>query len=155
MRGKSSSRKPQAKGRILILGDHPLVRRGLIALIENEPDLCVCAEAATQREGLDAIATSRPDLVIIDLSLKDGAGLEIVKEIRKGHKRLPVLVLSMHDSPIHAERAFRAGAGGYVTKQDMSETVLIGIRRVLNGKKYVSPKIRVGRVWGDENSPIT
>jgi len=143
---KSSPRKPQAKRRILILGDHPLLRRGLIALIENEPDLCVCAEAATQREGLDAIATFTPDLVITDLSLKDGAGLEIVKDIRSGNKRLPVLVLSMHAAPIHAERAFKAGAGGYVTKQEMGETVLIAIRRVLNGDKYVSPKIRVGRV---------
>ena len=93
---------------------------------------------------LDAISSSRPDLVIIDLALKDGDGLEIVKEIRLHHKRLPVLVLSMHAAPIHAERAFKAGAGGYVTKQEMGETVLIAIRRVLNGKKYVSPKIRVG-----------
>ena len=99
MRGKSSPRKPQVKRRILILGDHPLMRRGLIALIENEPDLSVCAVAATQREGLDAIASFAPDLVITDLSLKDGAGLEIVKEIRLGHKRLPVLVLSMHAHP--------------------------------------------------------
>jgi DNA-binding NarL/FixJ family response regulator len=142
MRGKSSPRKRQAKRRILILGDHPLVRRGLIALIENEPDLTVFSEAATQREGLDAIAASRPDLVIIDLSLKDGVGLEIVKDIRVGHNRLPVLVLSMHDAPIHAERAFRAGAGGYVTKQELSATVLIAIRRVLKGEKYVSPRIR-------------
>jgi DNA-binding NarL/FixJ family response regulator len=142
MRGKSSPRKPHAKRRILILGDHPLVRRGLIALIENEPDLTVFSEAATQREGLDAIAASRPDLVIIDLSLKDGVGLEIVKDIRVGHNRLPVLVLSMHDAPIHAERAFRAGAGGYVTKQELSATVLIAIRRVLKGEKYVSPRIR-------------
>jgi DNA-binding NarL/FixJ family response regulator len=142
MPGKSSPRKPQAKRRILILDDHPLVRRGLIALIETEPNLSVCAEAATRREGLDAIASSRPDLVIIDLSLKDGNGLEIVKDIRLGHKCLPVLVLSMHDAPIHAERAFRAGAGGYVTKQEMGATVLIAIRRVLKGEKYVSPRIR-------------
>ncbi len=129
MRGKSSSRKPHAKRRILILGDHPLVRQGLIALIENEPDLSVCAEAATQREGLDAISSFAPDLVITDLSLKDGDGLEIVKDIRSGHKRLPVLVLSMHDAPIHAERAFRAGAGGYVTKREMSETGRSASRR--------------------------
>jgi len=146
MRVKSSSRKPQTKRRILIIDDHPRVRRGLIALIENEPDLCVCAEAATHREGLDSISSSRPDLVIVDLSLKDGAGLEIVKEIRFRHKRLPVLVLSMHAAPIHAERAFRAGAGGYVTKQEMGETVLIAIRSLLSGEMYVSPKIRVGRV---------
>ena len=118
----------------------------MIALIGTEPDLTVCAEAATHREGLDAIASFTPDLVITDLSLKDGGGLEIVKKIRLGHKRLPVLVLSMHAAPIHAERAFKAGANGYVTKQEMSETVLITIRRVLSGRKYVSLKIRVGRV---------
>jgi DNA-binding NarL/FixJ family response regulator len=144
MRSKRSPRKPQAKRRILILCDHPLVRRGLIALIENEPDLTVCAEAATQREGLEAVTSFAPDLVITDLALKDGAGLEIVKDIRLGHKGLPVLVLSMHAAPIHAERALRGGAGGYVTKQEMGETVLIAIRRVLNGEKYVSPKIRIG-----------
>jgi len=142
MRGKSSSQKPQTKRRILIVDDHPLVRRGVTALIETEPDLTVCAEAATQREGLDAIASFTPDLVITDLLLKDGDGLDLVKDIRLRHKRLPVLVLSMHDAPIHAERAFRASAGGYVTKQEMSETLLIAIRRVLNGEKYVSPKIR-------------
>jgi DNA-binding NarL/FixJ family response regulator len=122
------------------------VRQGLIALIETEPDLSVCAEAATHWEGLDAIASFTPDLVITDLSLKDGAGLEIVQEIRSRHKRLPVLVLSMHAAPIHAERAFRAGAGGYVIKQEMNATVLTAIRRVLSGEKYVSPKTRVGRV---------
>ncbi len=143
MRGKSSPLKPQTRRRILIIDDHPLVRRGLIALIENEPDLSVCAEAATHREGLDAIFSSRPDLVITDLSLKEGQGFDIVKEIRLGHKHLPVLVLTMHDAPIYAESAFKAGASGYVTKQEMSETVLIAIRCVLGGEKYVSPKIRV------------
>jgi len=140
MRTKSSSRGPSAKRRILIVDDHPLVRRGLTALIDNEPDLTVCAEAATQRAGLDAISSSRPDMVIADLSLKDGDGLDMVKEIWLGHKRLPVLVLSMHDAPIYAERAFQAGASGYVSKQEMSETVLIAIRGLLDGEKYVSPK---------------
>jgi DNA-binding NarL/FixJ family response regulator len=142
MRRKGSSRETPGKRRILIVDDHPLVRRGLTALIEYEPDLTVCAQAATEREGLDAISSSRPDLVIADLWLKDGDGLEMVKEIRLGYRDLPILVLSMHDSPVYAERAFQAGASGYVTKQEMSETVLIAIRRVLSGEKYVSPKIR-------------
>ena len=132
-----------AKRRILIVDDHPLVRRGLSALIDNEPDLTVCAEAATQREGVDAISSSKPDLVIADLSLADGDGLELVKQIRLHDKHLPVLVLSMHDTPLYAERAFKAGASGYVTKQEMSETVPLAIRRVRDGEKHVSTKTEV------------
>ncbi len=116
------------------------MRRGLTALIDIVPDLTVCADAATQGEGLEAIASSRPDLVITDLSFKDGDGLKIMEGVRLHHKRLPVLVLSMHDAPIYAERAFQAGASGYVNKQEMSETVLIAIRRLLDGEKYLSPK---------------
>ena len=146
MRSKNTARAIPAKRRILIVDDHPLVRHGLSALIDNEPDLTVCAEAATERAGLDAIAASQPDLVIADLSLKNGDGLEMVKEIRLRHKHLPVLVLSMHDTPLYAERAFQAGASGYVTKQEMSETVLIAIRRVLDGEKYLSAKTEVERI---------
>jgi DNA-binding NarL/FixJ family response regulator len=144
MRGKRSSRETLAKRRILIVDDHPLVRRGLAALIDNEPDLTVCAAAATQRTGLEAIASSRPDLVIADLSLADGDGLALVKDIRSDHEDLPVLVLTLHDAPLWARRAFQAGATGYVTKQEMTETLLVAIRCVLDGKKYVSPKIGDG-----------
>ncbi len=140
MHSKNSAQKTPTKRRILIIDDHALVRRGLTALIDNEPDLTVCADAATQGEGLEAIASSRPDLVITDLSFKDGDGLKIMEGVRLHHKRLPVLVLSMHDAPIYAERAFQAGASGYVNKQEMSETVLIAIRRLLDGEKYLSPK---------------
>ena len=143
MCAKISARKPQTKRRILIVDDHPLVRNGLSALIDNEPDLTICAEAATERAGLDAIAASQPDLVVADLSLKDGDGLELVKQIRLHDKHLPVLVLSMHDTPLYAERAFKAGASGYVTKQEMSETVPLAIRRVLNGQKYLSPTTEI------------
>ena len=132
-----------AKRRILIVDDHPLVRRGLSALIDNEPDLTVCAKAATQRAGLDAIAASQPDLVIADLSLQNGDGLEMVKEIRLRHKHLPVLVLSMHDAALYAERAFKAGASGYVIKEEMSDTVLLAVRRVLDGQKYLSPTTEI------------
>ena len=142
------AREPAVERRILIVDDHPLVRRGLAALIANEPDLTVCAEAATHRAGLEAIASSRPDLVIADLSLADGDGLEMVGDIRAGHGDLPVLVLSMHDAPVYLQQAFRAGANGYVTKQEMSETVLIAIRRVLGGWRYVSPKMRAVEAGG-------
>lgn len=132
------------KQRILIVDDHPLVRRGLRVLIDSEPDLRVCAEAATHQEGLVAIIPSRPDLVIADLSLGAGNGLDMLKDIRTSHAHLPVLVLSMHDASLYAERAFRAGANGYVSKQEMGETLLVAIRCVLGGDTYISPKVRAG-----------
>lgn len=145
MRTKHSPRVSEAKRRIAIIDDHPLLRRGLIALIDNEPDLTVCAEAAGYRTGLKAIALCKPNLVITDLSLGDGDnGLRLVQAIRSGHKDLPVLVLSMHDSPIFLERAFQAGANGYVTKQEMGETLLLAMRQVLGGARYVSPKMVAG-----------
>ena len=142
-RGTSPAKGP-GKRRILIVDDHPLVRLGLTALIDNEPDLTVCASAANQRAGLEAIASSQPDLVIADLSLGVDDGLAMVEKIRSGHEDLPVLVLTMHDTPLHARRAFRAGALGYVTKHEMGETLLIAIRCVLGGEKYVSPKMSAG-----------
>lgn len=131
-----------AKRRILIVDDHPLVRRGLTALIDDEPDLMVCAAAATRRAGLAAIAASRPDLVVVDLSLGDGDGLDLLKDIRAAHADLPVLVLTIHDASVYAQQAFRAGAHGYVTKQEMGEAVLLAIHSVLEGKKYMSARIR-------------
>ena len=140
MRAKDSPQKTPAKRRILIVDDQPLIRRGLASLIANEPDLMVCGEAATQNAGVDAIPSARPDLVITDVSFKDGASLAMVKAIRRRYKHVPVLVHSMHDAPIYAERAFQAGASGYVTKQETGDTVLIAIRRVLDGERYLSPK---------------
>jgi DNA-binding NarL/FixJ family response regulator len=127
--------------RILIVDDHQLLRRGLTALIDNEPDLTVCAAVATQREGLAAIASSRPDLVIVDLSLGEDDGLALLKDIRALHGDLPVLVLTVHDAPVYARQALRAGADGFVTKQEMGETVLLAIRSVLEGEKYISAEI--------------
>lgn len=139
-----SPESTQLKRRILIVDDHPLVRRGLTALIDNEPDLTVCASAATHVAGLEAVESSRPDLVIADLSLGIDDGLAMVEEIHAGHCDLPVLVLSMHEAPVYARRALRAGARGYVTKQEMLETLLVAIRRVLDGDEFVSPEIRAG-----------
>ena len=137
--GASSTRM-----RRLVVDDHPLVRRVLRALIDNESDLRVCAEAATHQEGLAAIVPTRPDLVIADLSLGAGNGLAMLKDIRARHTHLPVLVLSMHDASLYAERALRAGANGYVSKQEMGETLLVAIRCVLGGDTYISPEIRTG-----------
>jgi DNA-binding NarL/FixJ family response regulator len=144
MRREQSPEATHPKRRILIVDDHPLVRRGLIALIDNEPDLTVCASAGTHDAGLEAVASSRPDLVIADLSLGIDDGLAMVEEIHSGHCDLPVLVLSMHEAPVYARRALRAGARGYVTKQEMLETLLVAIRRVLDGEEFVSPDLRAG-----------
>lgn len=124
--------------RILLVDDHALFRRGLKALIETEPDLVVCAEAATHQAAVAALATANSDLVIADLTLGRGNGLALIREIKRLFPDLPVLTLSMHDEASHAERALRAGARGYVSKQELDDTILIAIRRLLAGETYVS-----------------
>lgn len=123
---------------ILLVDDHPVLRRGLASLIETEPDLAVCGEAATCRAALEAIRESGPDLVVVDLALEGCDGLDLVKEMRVCHPEIPALVLSMHDEEVYAERSLKAGARGYVTKQQLDETVLIAIRHLLAGKTYIS-----------------
>ena len=127
-----------ARKKILIVDDHPVLRRGLAGLIESDPDLAVCATAATCQDALAAIRERRPDLVIVDLALGTGDGLELIKEMKAHHSTIPSLVLSMHDESVFAERSLRAGARGYITKQQLDETVLIAIRRVLDGETYMS-----------------
>jgi len=127
--------------RILLVDDHPLVRTGLARLIDDEPDLEVCAEAADTGEALQRIEDCRPDLAIIDISLKEGSGLELIKRIRGHNARIRLLVLSMHDESLYAERALRAGAMGYVNKQEASARVVEAIRKVLAGKIYLSERM--------------
>ena len=134
-----SSKTP--KTRILLVDDHALVRRGLTALIESEPDLMVCGEATNHQDGLAAIAATQPDFVIADLTLKDSDGLEMIKDIKRCFPGQLVLVLSMHEETTYAERALRAGARGYLTKQDMADTVLVAIHRMLAGEIYTSEAI--------------
>lgn len=134
-----AARPPKpAKQRILLVDDHALLRRGLAMLIGTEPDLVVWAEAATCQAAKDALAVDQPELVIADLSLKHDDGLELIKDLKRQYPNLPVLVLSMHEETIYAERALRAGANGYVTKQEMDDTVLVAIRRVLAGEVHIS-----------------
>lgn len=140
MRGKKTARKPPR--RILIVDSHPLVRRGLAALVDNETDLTVCAAVATRQAGLAALGPSRPDLVIAELSLAEGDGLVLIKDIRERYATLPILVLSMHDAGEGARRAFRAGANGYASKQEMGDELLAAIRSVLDGGRYESPRLR-------------
>ena len=119
------------------------MRRGLASVIKSEPDLAVCGEATTCRAALDAIRQSQPDLVIVDVGLEGSEdGLDLVKDMKKRHPRIPALVLSMHDEAVYAERSLQAGARGYITKQQLGETVLVAIRLLLTGEIYMSDKLR-------------
>jgi DNA-binding NarL/FixJ family response regulator len=126
---------------ILLVDDHPLVRRGLAQLINAQADLLVCGEAGTPDEALAAAATLRPGMAIVDLGLGNADGLDLVKALAARHPQLPVLVCSMHQEATHAERALRAGAKGYVMKEESDGTVLAAIRRVLSGQIHVSEQV--------------
>ena len=133
--------QPEGKRTILIVDDHPVLRRGLASLIEPEPDLAVCGEASSCRAALAAIRESRPDLAIVDLSLEGCDGLDLVKDMKKRHPGIPVLVLSMHEESVYAERALRAGARGYLSKQQLDDAVLTAMRRLLAGETFMSPEL--------------
>lgn len=128
----------QENPRVFIVDDHPIVRLGLIRLINAQPELEFAGEAESGPEALEALDGANPGLIIVDLALKGMDGIELIKEIRKRYELLPVLVLSMLDETVYAERALRAGATGYVMKQAATETLLEAIRRVLRGEVYVS-----------------
>src|ERR1700737_4060390 len=127
--------------RVLIVDDHPIVRQGLRRVMENEDDLTVGGEAETARDARTAIKELNPDVVIADISLKQGDGIELVRDVRAHHPQLPILVLSMHDETIYAERMLSAGANGYIMKQAASEQFLVSLRRVLDGGIYVSEAV--------------
>ena len=127
--------------RILIVDDHPIVRRGLARLVSDERDLVVCGEAENAQEGLLAIGKLKPDLVVVDISPSGKTGLDLIKDLRSQHPQLPVLVMSMHDEQIYAERALRAGGRGYIMKQAGGKILMEAIRQVLSGQVYVSSKI--------------
>ena len=128
------------KARVLLVDDHPIVRQGLGQLINEEPDLSVCAEAEDFQQALASLDCN-PDVAIVDISLKERSGIELIKEIRSRKPQLPILVLSMHDESLHAERVLRAGAKGYIMKQEATEQVMNAIRKVLKGEVYLSDKM--------------
>jgi DNA-binding NarL/FixJ family response regulator len=130
-----------AKKRILVVDDHPIIRQGLALMLNREGDLVVCGEAEDATGAMLVMASARPDILIVDISLNGPDGLDLLKNIRTAHPALPVLILSMHDESIYAERALRAGANGYIMKQEATEKVLVAIRRILNGEIYVSERI--------------
>jgi DNA-binding NarL/FixJ family response regulator len=130
------------KRRIFIVDDHPIVRQGLTQLLNSEPDLIISGQGEDVYKSLAAIRQDPPDMALVDVSLKDGDGIELIKELRGLMPDLPTLVLSMHDEQIYAERALRAGARGFVMKQEPPDTLLSAIRLVLKGGVYVSDRMR-------------
>jgi DNA-binding NarL/FixJ family response regulator len=138
MTAKAPASSLLQKSKILLVDDHAVVRFGIGQLINKQPDLMVCGEAETAGKALDLIGATTPDLVIVDITLKESSGLELIKNVKIHHPKTPVLVVSMHDESIHGEMAMRAGALGYIMKEEAMEKVLVAIRRVLVGEIYVS-----------------
>ena len=124
--------------RVVLVDDHPIMRHGLAQLIRMESGLDVCGEAGSAREGLEVIAKLKPDLAVIDLTLPDKNGLELVKDIRAMHPATQCLVLSMHDEALYGERSLRAGARGYVMKEEAADHLIHAIQKVLSGSLYIS-----------------
>jgi len=143
-----------AKKKVLLVDDHPLVRLGIGQLINRQPDLKVCGEAEDAQGALERVTDLKPDVVILDLSLKDSDGLEVLKDIRIQHPNIPVLVLSIHNECLYGELALRAGAKGYVMKSEPLENMLSAIRRVLLGGIYVSESMSDRMLQQHARSPI-
>jgi len=129
------------KERVVIVDDHPLFRERLAQLINHELDMEVCGEAENAAQGIQLIRSSSPDLAIVDITLKGSSGLELIKSIKALSIGTPVLVLSMHDEALYAERALRAGATGYITKHQAADEIIVAIRRVLAGEVYLSERM--------------
>jgi DNA-binding NarL/FixJ family response regulator len=146
--------------RVLIVDDHPIVRQGLKRMIETEPDMEVCGEAATEAQARRAIRELAPDIVIVDLALQEGDGLELVRDVHAHHPDVPMLVLSMHDETIYAERLLAEGASGYIMKQAAADQLLNALRAVLRGERYLSEQlaqtlgVRDGGAEGDAVDPV-
>jgi len=145
---ESEANKPQAstlrkpKTRVLLVDDHPILRRGLAQMINLEADMLVCGEAEDGPKAFELAGTSNPDVAVIDVCLKGGNGIELVKNLKARFPDLPMLVLSMYDESLYAERALRAGSLGYIMKEEATEQVLVAIRRVLSGEIFLSDKMK-------------
>jgi DNA-binding NarL/FixJ family response regulator len=129
------------KANVFIVDDHPLVREWLTNLIHQQPDFLVCGEAEAAAAALQAIKALKPDVAIVDISLKEGSGLELIKNIKANCSGVAVIVLSMHDESLYAERTIRAGARGYIMKRETTKRIIEAIRTVLGGKLYVSERL--------------
>ena len=142
------------KARILIVDDHVIVRQGIAQLVNRELDLDVCAEAGDADSAIAVLRDTKVDLAIVDISLPGTSGIELVKLMREAQPQLPVLVMSMHDEALYSDRAFRAGAKGYVMKQEATEKLLAAIRKILNGGVYVSDRMQTVMVQRFLNSGV-
>jgi DNA-binding NarL/FixJ family response regulator len=130
-----------ARTRVLLVDDHPVMRQGMAAIINEEPDLVVCGQADGVRDAIAAAAQTRPHVALVDLSVADGDGLELIRDLKTRFPDVRSLVLSMYDETVYAERALRAGALGYVMKAEAATTVMAAIRKVLRGETYLSPRM--------------
>jgi DNA-binding NarL/FixJ family response regulator len=145
------------KTRVVVVEDHPMFREQLVHLIEKEPDMEVCGEADNVPDGVARIRETKPQVVILDITLKNSNGLELLKDLRAAGIEAPVLVLSMHEESLYAERALRAGARGYITKSEASSRVLAALREVLKGEIYLEAKTMariVQRAVAAKNEPL-
>lgn len=142
MAGKNKDNlKTQNKTKILIVDDHPIFRKGLIHLINDEEDMYVSGEAEDVFSAVQEMKKNKPDMVIVDITLKDTSGIELIKYIKDHYPEIPVLVISMHEETLYAERAIKAGALGYIMKQEMTENVACAIRQVMKGHLYLSERM--------------
>jgi DNA-binding NarL/FixJ family response regulator len=133
--------RDSSRTRVLLVDDHPVMRQGMAAIINEEPDLIVCGEADGVRTAIAAAAQTRPDVALVDLSVVDGDGLELIRDLKNRFPDVRSLVLSMYDETVYAERALRAGARGYIMKAEAATTVMDAIRAVLRGDTYLSPRM--------------
>ncbi len=142
MTTKKKTPPGKRKSRILLVEDHPIMREGFAQLINHEPDLQVCGQAGSAPKAMESIQALQPDMAIVDISLKGTNGIELIKNLKAQYPSLPVLALSMHDESLYAERVLRAGAKGYVMKQEPTEKVMMAIRQVLDGDIFLSDAMR-------------
>jgi len=138
---KEKKDQEKTKTRILVVDDHDIVRKGLTLLINQEPDLMVCAEAENGENIFELIENHKVDLAIIDISLNDMDGIELTQKVKSRYPHLPVLILTMHNEAIYSEKAFEAGAGGYIKKQEAAETIITAIRLMLSSRGYTSVRM--------------
>ena len=152
---------PGSRRKIFIVEDHPVFREGLVQIISGEKDLRVCGEAGDAEHALQAIARLKPDLVLVDITLPGKSGLELIKELRSWNSQVRILVVSMHDEALYADRVLRAGGDGYIMKQEDPEEIVHAIRDVLGGHIYVSEevlastaKVSLKRISEPETRPL-
>ena len=153
----SAKHARQNKKRVLLVDDHPVLRKGLARLIDSKEEFAVCGEASTAVDAMALIRELEPDLVIVDIGLPGTSGIELTKTIRAEFQQLPVLILSMHEEALYATRALRAGAMGYIVKQDAIDNIAAALREALHGRRYLSPVIaaQLQHNGPDEQTPST